>query len=579
MHLLNVHTRQLQEFIGDRKPPYAILSHTWGEDEVLFQDLSNPEHKNKLGYKKIEGCCEQAIREGFEFVWVDTCCIDKRSSAELSEAINSMFRWYGNAQVCYVYLIDVIWEEGSEEPYSAFRNSRWFTRGWTLQELIAPIKLHFFDTTWSTIFYVEKHTIDRDRDKTCHEIIEEITGIRCWYLHSVQNISTDPNVPVAIKLSWASGRKTTRAEDMAYCLLGLLDVNMPLLYGEGHKAFLRLQEEFLKRHYDPTILCWGFGMDRLEVKVIEEASSPSCLAPTPVLFGGFRGISLGRSFLLHQTPRLGWTVTPSGLRIDLPVMKVDARRHLYIGVVADYQHDNRLLAIPLRKSVSSDVYKCVPDCGPFLLGPKRRSIDPSKLKSKIIHLEHRDGASRGSSGEVTIDVAALYENGFALDSTYPPAIQHENHTVHSREKIRYSAPTRSILVLHRERRDTLYLRCTVSTSLWGKREPRKLKLKLEMFSCLYEKKSSALEVWDAGRKVWERSFQNPSRLNWQETATIGARNRVEYISSKWGVLRWVNDRITWKCVIDVKVRHHDTGPVSNGGPSLPGTCGRDINSK
>ncbi|KAI0187957.1 heterokaryon incompatibility protein-domain-containing protein, partial [Xylaria flabelliformis] len=257
MHLLNVHTKKLQEFLGDEIPPYAILSHTWGDDEVLFQDLSTPAHEEKLGYKKIEACCQRAIFDDYDFVWVDTCCIDKRSSAELSEAINSMFRWYGEAEVCYVYLPDVSWQEDSDDARYAFRNSRWFTRGWTLQELIAPTDLRFFDKTWSMMFRINKKSVSRES-----YMIEEMTGIRGWYKYAFKDLNDWErlaDVPVATKLSWVSERRTTRVEDMAYCLLGLLDVNMPLLYGEGQKAFLRLQEEFIKKHDDLSIVCWGLG--------------------------------------------------------------------------------------------------------------------------------------------------------------------------------------------------------------------------------------------------------------------------------------------------------------------------------
>jgi len=130
MRLLNVHTRRLEEFFGDAIPPYAILSHTWGHDEVVFKDFETEEHRKKQSYVKIEGCCLEAKKHGFSFVWVDTCCIDKSSSAELSEAINSMFQWYQAASVCYAYLEDV---PPGEDPYqfgTAFRKSRWHTRGW-----------------------------------------------------------------------------------------------------------------------------------------------------------------------------------------------------------------------------------------------------------------------------------------------------------------------------------------------------------------------------------------------------------------------------------------------------------------
>jgi hypothetical protein len=159
MRLLDVETRQLEEFFGVAIPPYAILSHTWGKEEVTFRDLEVPGHQAKAGYAKIDGCCRQAATDGLKYVWIDTCCIDKLSSAELSEAINSMFRWYENSQVCYAYLEDV---PPNTDAYTSesFRKSRWFTRGWTLQEMIAPKATIFFATDWDPLF---------DQDVSAHD--------------------------------------------------------------------------------------------------------------------------------------------------------------------------------------------------------------------------------------------------------------------------------------------------------------------------------------------------------------------------------------------------------------------------
>ena len=148
MRLLHTSTLKLEEFIGSNIPPYAILSHTWGIEEVSFQDMQGSGAMEKVGYEKISRCCEKAATGGFEYAWVDTCCIDKSSSSELSEAINSMYRWYRNAEVCYVSLSDV---PHDYESLDLFKRSRWFTRGWTLQELIAPSMVIFFDSDWEEI--------------------------------------------------------------------------------------------------------------------------------------------------------------------------------------------------------------------------------------------------------------------------------------------------------------------------------------------------------------------------------------------------------------------------------------------
>ncbi|KAL8654061.1 MAG: hypothetical protein Q9210_001730 [Variospora velana] len=209
MRLINTSKLTLHDFYDEQIPPYAILSHTWGTEEVTFQDFEKP-HPQDPG----------------RYVWIDTCCIDKTSSAELSEAINSMFRWYRNAEVCYAYMVDV-----DKANPQAFGESRWFRRGWTLQELLAPEAVLFYDRTWE--------------EQVCR-----VTGVSSKYL-------SDPMLAsVAAKMSWAAHRKTTRVEDIAYCLMGLFDVNMPLLYGEGQKAFLRLQEVILRQTSDESIFAW-----------------------------------------------------------------------------------------------------------------------------------------------------------------------------------------------------------------------------------------------------------------------------------------------------------------------------------
>jgi hypothetical protein len=244
MRLLTLNPRgQLiltKNFVEKDIPPYVILSHTWGEDsdEVTLNDLENGRGKSKPGYAKIQFCGDQARKDGMQYFWVDTCCIDKANHVELSEAITSMFRWYRDAVKCYVYLSDVsarkrdnngqtrrMWE-------SAFRISRWFTRGWTLQELLAPESVEFFS---------QEGELLGDKKMLEHEI-HEITGIPITALHgaSLSHFSVDE------RMRWAAKRDTKRKEDKAYCLLGIFDVFMPLIYGEGDNAFIRLKEEIDK---------------------------------------------------------------------------------------------------------------------------------------------------------------------------------------------------------------------------------------------------------------------------------------------------------------------------------------------
>lgn len=166
MRLLNTTTIQLEEFVEETAPEYAILSHTWEEEEVSFRDIQTPEALTKKGYRKIQNCCRVAAADGYKYCWIDTCCIDKSSSAELSEAINSMFRWYQKAHICYAYLPDVF-KDPVEQVKISLEKSRWFTRGWTLQELIAPAFVQFFDKSWKDI----------GTKATLHEQITQITGI------------------------------------------------------------------------------------------------------------------------------------------------------------------------------------------------------------------------------------------------------------------------------------------------------------------------------------------------------------------------------------------------------------------
>lgn len=237
MRLLNTHTVQLSEFHGVDIPHYAILSHTWEREEVLYADMQNGHANERKEYNKVRGCCQLAADKGFSWVWIDTCCIDKSSSSELSEAINSMYRWYARAAICIVYLQDI------DIDMKSIGSSRWFKRGWTLQELIAPAHAEFYSSSWKDIG--TKTSLARQLSHT--------TGIPIDVLQGGRHPST---CSVAQRMSWASDRVTTREEDEAYCLLGLFEVNMPLLYGEGKVSFIRLQEQILRQQEDYSIFAW-----------------------------------------------------------------------------------------------------------------------------------------------------------------------------------------------------------------------------------------------------------------------------------------------------------------------------------
>jgi hypothetical protein len=223
----------LERFQKDKIPlRYAILSHTWGQgedDEVTYKDIIDGTGNNKPGFKKLEFCGKQAKHDDLHYFWVDTCCIDKSNQNELATAINSMFRWYKNAERCYVYLSDVSVHarDGSQHVNweSSFHNSRWFTRGWTLQELLAPSIVEFYSR--DNIRLGDKKSLERK--------ILEVTRI------SIEALRGTPLSEFSIeeRLSWGEKRKTTEEEDQAYCLLGIFGVYMSLVYAEGRKNAMR----------------------------------------------------------------------------------------------------------------------------------------------------------------------------------------------------------------------------------------------------------------------------------------------------------------------------------------------------
>ncbi|KAK0611916.1 heterokaryon incompatibility protein-domain-containing protein [Immersiella caudata] len=248
MRLINTATLTLETFTSST-PPYAILSHTWQDDEVSMADMSAIHQSDNVKFAKIRGMCAEASRIGLGYAWVDTCCIDKSSSAELSEAINSMFEWYRAADICFCLLSD--FQPGASLDQD-LEKCRWFTRGWTLQELIAPDILVFFDSSWTARGSIRYCEDAYETDLSGQ--ISDITGIPLSVLSAVSTLQSTPAVEI---MSWASMRITTRIEDHAYSLLGLLDVNLPLLYGERSKAFTRLQEEVLRRRGDLSLLAWA----------------------------------------------------------------------------------------------------------------------------------------------------------------------------------------------------------------------------------------------------------------------------------------------------------------------------------
>lgn len=218
-------------------PPYAILSHTWGQDtdEVTLKDLEDGVAEGKPGYEKIMFCGNQASRYGLKYFWVDTCCIDKTNQTELTESIVSMYRWYQKSTVCFAYLSDVSSQGGNSQQSppawdKALRKSRWFTRGWTLQELLAPASVEFFS----------EDSVCLGNKKSLEQQIHDITGIHALALRGGVLSQFD----IEERFRWTESRTTSREEDLSYCLFGIFDISLPVIYGEGkNRAQRRLRQE------------------------------------------------------------------------------------------------------------------------------------------------------------------------------------------------------------------------------------------------------------------------------------------------------------------------------------------------
>lgn len=318
---------------GKAIPPYAILSHTWSsnaDDEVLFSDVVNGTCYKKPAYSKLKKAMQRARLDGYDWLWIDTCCIDKTSSAELSENINSMYSYYAKSQKCYAYLADVTDTNIAIEPRSPFpfQHTRWWERGWTLQELLAPLQLEFFNADWVSLGY--KHNLA--------EAVSQISGIPRQHLTGKWPVE---HASIARRMSWAARRTTTREEDIAYSLIGIFGVNMPMLYGEGGiKAFVRLQEEILRCNEDQSLFAW-FKSDQNN-----DVCHHGLLADSPKDFA-----SAGNIIPYIETgEHAPATMTPRGLNITFPVSPTAEQTviaALQCPVPARHQRD--WLAVHLRR--------------------------------------------------------------------------------------------------------------------------------------------------------------------------------------------------------------------------------------
>ncbi|CAI0647259.1 unnamed protein product [Colletotrichum noveboracense] len=310
-------TRLMRVFPQDETPPYAILSHRWSPrnvGEVTFQHLdpNSESPKGPVSYKKITEFCNKAFDAGFEWAWIDTCCINHEDSQEEGKSINSMCSWYRKAEVCYAYLADVT-------KLGDIGKSDWFKRGWTLQELLAPRNLIFFDRNW----------IDIGSRALRRDIIQETTKIP----PEILLINTNTDYSVAQIISWATGRETSRPEDRAYSLLGLLRITMALDYTEGgEKAFVRLQQEIIKRSTDHSIFSWT-------AKLEEPGKLRDAFAKSPDEFASCADVE-------PNTTSREFALTNNGLRIQ---MRINDKNTNMIWGVLDCTRKGKHVAIPLEQ--------------------------------------------------------------------------------------------------------------------------------------------------------------------------------------------------------------------------------------
>ncbi|KAF2822102.1 hypothetical protein CC86DRAFT_95609 [Ophiobolus disseminans] len=385
MRLIDANTLELRSFNDNEIPEYAILSHTWGSDEISYQELvwinriktfsssfrqssvsssfastssqdeqsglmlasmemllrgnwnsgttssgvAEQELLKRSGYSKITNAAKIAKRLSLEWIWIDTCCIDKSSSAELQEAINSMYRWYWSAEVCIVYLSDIETPPAntpktlSQIGQMAFESSRWTKRGWTLQELVASVTCRFYFQDWTCM----------GNKADLVEELCDVTGIPISVLEDPRSIQ---EVSVAERMSWAANRETTRLEDLGYCLLGLFDIQMPLLYGEGEKAFLRLQEEILKTTDDYSLFAWS-------ATTTDTSMYRGLLARSPLEFQ-YCG-SVEREPILSTFPI---SSTAIGLRVQLEFLPDPNNKKQVLAMIRSCNAMNQRLAIHLK---------------------------------------------------------------------------------------------------------------------------------------------------------------------------------------------------------------------------------------
>ncbi len=387
MRLINTKTGNFVWVEDPRQEHYAVLSHVWAKEsdpgyvpEQTYQDLlqlqaaATRAHTSPISKfsDKLRRFCETALQDGFELGWADTCCIDKTSSSELSEAINSMYSWYAYSGACYAFLRDVNPPTSDPKWRATFKRSKWFKRGWTLQELIASRIVIFLSKGWEVLG--SKHSLAAD--------ISSETGIDIEVLTFQKSVE---EIPIARRMAWAHSRETSRLEDEAYCLMGIFGASIQTNYGEGRYAFIRLQEKILSQSTDQTIFAWGGFYDEPSSSLLPSNASsiPASGTPSNLSLDSVAPLWFLKQYLLAPSPkdfepsrclnmvslprdvfqrRLGlsfqedlyqlFDITPYGLRTQFPLLNLSSDHHLtsatHCAILACEDPDKGFLALLLR---------------------------------------------------------------------------------------------------------------------------------------------------------------------------------------------------------------------------------------
>jgi hypothetical protein len=406
---------RMQEFIGRPPLPFAILSHTWDSEEVNFEAFNDIATRTVAkGWPKIEQTCREAQRCGFDYVWIDSCCIDKTNNAELSESVNSMFQWYSEADLCLVYLSDFDANAAANDRVAMLPRARWFSRGWTLQEIVAARSANFYDGTWCHF-----GTRESLRDE-----LASITNIDAEIFSPPQ----DPDavgirdllgaIPVGRRMAWAASRQTTRPEDMAYCLIGLFQVSMPMLYGEGgEQAFTRLQEEIIRDNNDLSIFAW---------RAKDSSTHRGILARSPEEFVGLSNLKFEHDIKFNPD----FSMSNKGLRINTSLKPAgdmfpgEVLMPLYCYAEGAQGENTGQLALFLKHEGASVHVRARPDMRAVPTNPIPLSSGNTIFISKrvrragatVIHAEHANVISN--------DLGAVY---FTIPGMNAP-IRSKRHT-------------------------------------------------------------------------------------------------------------------------------------------------------